>query len=120
MRGTGKDGRKSYDWSFSRQIAAAMAAAAPQAAAPAAATPVADLVGEWDGTYANSPARLNITRQTGAEFGGVLTVTTRSGQAPTRDDNRRCEDLESRPRDRHSPHRRSPDDRNRHRRPIVV
>jgi hypothetical protein len=46
-------------------------------------TPAAEVnvVGLWEGTYADSPARLRVTEQVGASFTATLSVTTQAGRA---------------------------------------
>ncbi len=69
MAGTGQDRKKTYQWSLDRQSATTVSGTS--------------LLGVWAGTYAGSPARLNLTENRGAAFAGTLRVTTQAGKAAT-------------------------------------
>lgn len=72
MRGAGSDAKTPYSWSFARRPGEI-------ATGPAHS----DLRGEWEGRYADLPARLVIQNRNGEVFWGVLTVTSSPGKEPS-------------------------------------
>lgn len=52
-----------------------------QSSAPVTPAAEVNVVGLWEGTYADSPARLRVTEQVGASFTATLSVTTQTGRA---------------------------------------
>jgi hypothetical protein len=83
MRGTGRDRRTSYNWSFSRQASATDVPAAASVTASAPSTGAVDLRGEWTGIYAGFQAQLKVVERMDSKFIGTLNVTTRAGKPAT-------------------------------------